>query len=309
MLHRAFVGVVFLILVAPSPGFRQDALSAQEIDIEAAKEEASQAIAKEIESYVAAFNAKDTAKLLSHWTSRGVHSNETTGAVSIGHEAMKKRFTELFAKFDDLKLEVKTDEIEFIGPSVAIEHGVATVTQASSGNQEKTEYSAVFVFRDDRWWLDRISDNLVLERQTHQEHLQQLDWAIGTWVNQTDGVTIEFECKWTQDNNHISRAYRVIEGDNVEHTGLQIIGWDAKNKNIRSWLFDSDGGFVEGTWKKDGDNWLITSKGILPDGGEGTAVNVVRVIDEDQIGYRKTKQVIDGVEIPDSEEIVIQRQK
>ena len=132
---------------------------------------------------------------------------------------------------------------------------------------------------------------------------------LGKWVHEADGTTIEFECKWTQDNNHISRAYRVIEDDSVVQTGLQVIGWDPKHKNIRSWLFDSEGGYVEGTWQKQNDSWLITTAGILPDGGTGTAIHVVRPIDENQFAFQKTNQVIDGVKIPDSEEIFINRQK
>lgn len=32
--------------------------------------------------------------------------------------------------------------------------------------------------------------------------------------------------------------------------GTQVIGWDPAAGTIRSWMFDSDGGFGEGTWSK-----------------------------------------------------------
>ena len=279
------------------------------MDIEAAKAEASNAIASQIESYVAAFNTHDAKKLVSHWSPRGVHSNQSTGKIEVGREALEKHYDELFQAVDNLKLEVTNEEIEFISPSVAIGHGMAAVTQTGTDKIERTEYSAVFVFRDDRWHIDRISDNLVISQNSHHDQLEQLQPLLGVWVHETDGTTIEFECKWTKDNNHISRAYRVIEDNNVEQTGLQIVGWDPKNKNIRSWLFDSEGGYAEGIWQKKNDNWLITTAGILPDGGTGTAVHIVRPIDENQFAFQKTKQVIDGVNVPDSDEIIVNRQK
>ncbi len=308
MLHRVFVIAVLLCCTAPD--FDQwQAAHGQEVDIEAAKAEASNAIASQIASYVAAFNAHDAKKLVSHWSPRGVHSNRSTGNIVVGREALEKRYDEMFKQVDNLKLEVANEEFEFISPSVAIGRGLATVTQTGSDKAERTEYSAVFVFRDDQWLIDRISDDLVLEQDTHRERLQELQPLLGKWAHEADSTTIEFECKWTQDEKHISRAYRVIEDENVTQTGLQIIGWDPHHKNIRSWLFDSEGGFVEGTWQKKGDRWLITTVGILPDGGTGTAIHVVRPIDENQFAFRKTNQVIDGVKVPDSEEIIIKRQQ
>jgi uncharacterized protein (TIGR02246 family) len=307
MLHRGFLIAVLFFGVAPHFGWWPMSLG-QEVDIEAAKAEASSAIANQIESYVAAFNAHDAKQLVSHWSPRGVHSNSSTGKIVVGREALEKHYDELFKAVDNLKLEIVNDEIEFISPSVAIGRGLATVSQTGTDRTEQTNYSAVFVFRDNRWLIDRISDDLVMEQDSHHEHLEVLEPLLGKWVNETAGTTIEFECKWTRDNNHISRAYRVVEEDNVTQTGLQIIGWDPRNKQIRSWLFDSEGGFVEGTWQNKDGSWLITTTGVLPDGGTGTAVHVVRPIDENHMAFRKTNQVIDGVKVPDSDETIIQRQ-
>lgn len=308
MLHLGFLVAVLFFSTVFNFHF-QSATLGQDVDIETAKTEASNAIAGEIDAYVAAYNAHNAKKLVSHWSPRGIHANESTGKIVIGRVALEKQYDELFRKVGDLKLEVVNKEIEFISPSVAIGRGVAKVTQAGSDKSEQTNYSAVFVFRDNQWLIDRISDELFMDQDSHHEHLEALEPLLGTWANETDGTTIEFECKWTKDNNHISRAYRVIEDNNVTQTGLQIIGWDPQHKSIRSWLFDSDGGFVEGNWQQKDGNWLISTNGILSDGGTGTAVHVVRPIDENQIGFRKTNQVIDGVQIPDSDEIIIQRQK
>ena len=39
--------------------------------------------------------------------------------------------------------------------------------------------------------------------------------------------------------------------------GTQVIGWDPAAGTIRSWMFDSDGGFGEGTWSKKDNSWIV----------------------------------------------------
>ena len=39
--------------------------------------------------------------------------------------------------------------------------------------------------------------------------------------------------------------------------GTQRIGWDPVAGQFRSWDFDSQGGYSEGLWSRDGDRWII----------------------------------------------------
>ena len=58
----------------------------------------------------------------------------------------------------------------------------------------------------------------------------------------------------------------------VKHQGKDVmtvnqrIGWDPAAKQIRSWEFDSEGGFGEGKWGGDGDRWVIKHTAIRPEG-------------------------------------------
>jgi hypothetical protein len=53
--------------------------------------------------------------------------------------------------------------------------------------------------------------------------------------------------------------------------GWQIIGWDPLEERIRSWTFDGEGGFGEGTWTREGDRWLLRETGVAPDGTRTSA--------------------------------------
>ena len=59
------------------------------------------------------------------------------------------------------------------------------------------------------------------------------------WIDAGDGFTISTSCNWTAKQNFISRTYTVDGEEGFLSSGLQIIGWDAKQRAIRSWLFDS----------------------------------------------------------------------
>ena len=49
-------------------------------------------------------------------------------------------------------------------------------------------------------------------------------------------------------------------------TVTQRIGWDPLTKQIKSWVFDSEGGYGDGLWTRKGNQWVIKSTGVLPDG-------------------------------------------
>ena len=65
---------------------------------------------------------------------------------------------------------------------------------------------------------------------------------IGSWVDKDDNATIQTDCEWTKNRNFMTRSFAVAIGDRVSMSGMQIVGWDPIAKQIRSWVFDSNGG-------------------------------------------------------------------
>jgi len=79
------------------------------------------------------------------------------------------------------------------------------------------------------------------------------------------------------------------------------------NKQIRSWNFEADGGFGEGVWTKDGDNWIVKTTSVVADGSKVTATNVVSPINVDTISVQSKDQTVDGKAIPDTTETKMKR--
>lgn len=254
--------------------------------------------------YVDAFNGKDAKKLASFWSPEAVYTNRLTGEEVIGREAISKQFVEIFESGGDAKLEVDIASIEFLTPNVAIEKGSATYV---SDAPQQIPYSAVYIKRDGKWLLDRVTDDPQPMVASHYEQLKDLEWMIGSWVDQADGVEIQTDCNWTKNRNFITRAFAVsVEGE-VDLSGMQIIGWDAGEKTIRSWTFDSDGGFAQAKWSKNGDAWYVIKKGKTADGKSVSSVNVITYLDDDSFKLKSVQRTLDGQLLPSVGEVMVVR--
>ena len=88
---------------------------------------------------------------------------------------------------------------------------------------------------------------------------------------------------------------------------MQVIAWDPAEKRIRSWTYDSRGGFGEESWSRSGDQWSIRKRFTLPDGGRASAVQVMTRVSDDAFRWKSVNRVIDGSLQPDADEMTIIR--
>ena len=97
--------------------------------------------------------------------------------------------------------------------------------------------------------------------------LKELDWLIGTWqaANKDRELTSTFE--WDENKTFIRGKFTVKEGGKVIESGTQIIGKDNAEGAIRSWVFQTDGGFGDGYWTREGPSGPSTSPGPRPTAG------------------------------------------
>jgi uncharacterized protein (TIGR02246 family) len=268
--------------------------------------ESEAAIRKAVEGYVVAFNKRDAKALAALWSPEAVYTNPLSGEEVVGRDAIEKQFIGVFAEVKEAKLEVTTLSINFVSPNVAIEQGTAKVIVPEE-TPELTQYTAVYVKRGEEWLLDRMTEEGVPNILSHYERLKDLEWMVGSWVDQDEESKVTTECSWTKNNNFLTRSFTVQVGDQIEMAGMQIIGWDPLEKKIRSWVFDSDGGFAEGSWKKQGNQWHIHQTGVLPDGRKSSSVNVITYIDDNTCTLQSVNRVVDGEILPNIDEVQISK--
>jgi uncharacterized protein (TIGR02246 family) len=258
------------------------------------------------EAYVKAFNSHDAEAVAGFWSPDAVYANRLTQERVVGREAIAAQFTSIFQATGDLKLDVRVESIQFVSPNVAVERGVAKFLSPQS-EPEASDYSAVYVRRDSKWLLDRVTDDPKPVVQSQYKHLNQLEWMIGSWVDEDDNARIATDCSWTKNKNFITRSFTVSIGDRIELSGMQIIGWDPAAKQIRSWTFDSDGGFSEGSWSKTGNRWYVRKKGTTADGRTAAAVNIITFVDDNAFKLQATQRTLAGELLPNIDEVLVVR--
>jgi uncharacterized protein (TIGR02246 family) len=264
------------------------------------------AIEKAVTSYTAAFNARDAKALAAHWSPDAVYINPLTGSQVEGREAIVKEFEAILSELKETKLAVDVESIQFISPGVAVENGVAKLISAD-GQPEESSYTAIHVKHNGKWLLDRVTEEDVPVVLSHYEQLKELEWMIGTWVDGDDQASIKTTCQWTRNKNFITRSFTVSIRDRIDMAGMQIIGWDPAAKQIRSWVFDSDGGFAEGRWTRNKKGWSIITTGTLADGGKASSVNVITRVDDDQFKWKSLNRTAGGELLPNIDEVVVVR--
>ncbi len=265
------------------------------------------AIRQAVESYVAAFNGADAKALAAMWSPEAVYTNPLSGVQVVGREAIEQQFAGIFAESKGAKLEAITHSIDFISPGVAVEDGSAKVMEADQVVEE-SDYTAVYVKRDGKWLLDRVTEEDVIQVPSHYEQLKDLEWMVGHWVDQDEAATVVTDCNWSRNENFLIRTFAVQVGDNIDMSGMQIIGWDPAAKQIRSWVFDSDGGFGMGTWSKKDNRWSVQKRGILPDGRRSSAVNIFTQLDDNAFTMQSVNRMVDGELLPNIDEVKVTKE-
>jgi hypothetical protein len=140
-----------------------------------------------------------------------------------------------------------------------------------------------------------------------EKPLDMLDWLVGDWVDENENVSVEFSCHFTKNGAFLVRSFSILNAKNVSMSGMQLIAWDAAKEAIRSWTYDSQGGFGEESWTQSGNRYTIRCKYTLPDGGTGSNIQVITFIDNDKFTWKSVSREIDGELQPDTDEIVLIR--
>jgi uncharacterized protein (TIGR02246 family) len=257
--------------------------------------------------YVESYNRRDSRTMGSMWSPEAVYIDDETGEKAVGHDAIAKQLDHEFAGADDAKLTIHIGSIDFVSPNVAVEKGTAEVTYGKRPT-EKSEYTAVHVRRDGKWLLDRVTEvDEPTPPPSNYEHLKELEWMIGSWIDKDDNATIQTDCEWTKNRNFMTRSFAVAIGDQVRTSGMQIVGWDPIAKQIRSWVFDSNGGYSDGKWKHKGNRWIVQQTGVLADGGKTTSTNIFTYVDKDAFTWQSIDRTIDREMQPNVDEVTIVR--
>jgi uncharacterized protein (TIGR02246 family) len=255
-----------------------------------------------LNAYVEAFNQGNAEAMAACWSEQGVLTSRGVGGEIKGREALQNEFAALLAEYPGLKMEVVLGPAQVISPSVVTQAGQTNLT-GPNDSRTGQEFDVVYVQVGDRWMIDRVTEMGQESVESPKSHLEPLNWLLGNWSQEGSDAGMTVNCRWTRNNSFMVRTFASGDG---EFSGFQLIGWDAAEERIRSWAFDSNGGFAEGSWRQKGDDlWVIDTKATLPDGALGAATTVFKRLDDDRISFQRSNQVVDGEILPNLDAVVL----
>jgi uncharacterized protein (TIGR02246 family) len=258
------------------------------------------ALRKEIEAYTAAYNKGDVAAIMAFWAQSAEYVDDD-GTVTRGKDAIAALFRTALADRKGKTLRVKVTSLRVLRPDLAMLDGT-TELRAPDGDMDTDAFASVWTKTGEKWQILSVrdlTDSDDDDSNASASQLRSLDWLVGDWVNQVKDTTITISCRKTEKKSFLLIDQVVqFKGDEVLSL-KQIIGWDPLRQDFRSWVFDSAGGFGEGEWTRQGNQWVVSAEGVRSDGRSASSTNTWRFIDDNAFEWTSTDREIDGQPDPD----------
>jgi uncharacterized protein (TIGR02246 family) len=253
-----------------------------------------------------AFANADAGGLAACWTLKGEFVGPT-GSSAEGRDAVEKLFKEAFTSHKQAKLLLHVQRFRLVNDGLALVDAVAEVKPALPTGG--TPLASFVIVKQDGRWLIESAREVTCHMPPQTNHLKDLQWLIGEWSSAASpaGVSLQTTYDWTASQAFLIRKFKVEGKGTFMHGGTEIIGWDPRSENIRSWVFDSDGGFGETTWVQDGSRWIIKYSGTLADGSAASATHVLARIDDNAATVESKDRTVNGAAQPDIPELKLKK--
>jgi hypothetical protein len=144
-------------------------------------------------------------------------------------------------------------------------------------------------------------------RPSNYEHLKGLEWMVGNWLDQGGQTSVRTSVRWSKNKNFLIREFTMRVAGRPMNSGTQRIGWDPQRRQIKSWVFDSEGSVTEGLWIQDGNRWVVRSTAVLRDGAKASATSVMTRLDHDTFTWQAMNRVSREENLPDVEPVTVVR--
>jgi uncharacterized protein (TIGR02246 family) len=263
-------------------------------------------IRSNVDTFVKAYNARD-AKTIAELFASDAQLVDEDGNSSHGRAGIEKVFAGIFADAPDGRIHVDVETLRFFGPTMAIETGRSKATSEPGDPPDLSRYTAVHVKTHDGKWQMAFVRDIEAPELPGYEQLQSLEWLVGDWVDESPDSVVKTSCKWSDNKNFLLQDAEIrMQGADTMHLS-QRIGWDPLTRQVKSWLFDSAGGYGESYWTHDGDHWVVKATAVRKDGTTGSMTNTYTPNGKDAYTWRTTDRIVGGEVLPPVEVRVVRK--
>ncbi len=267
------------------------------------------AIRKGIETVrVQAYNNADTHAMASFWSSEGEYVSPSGEEEAKGPEKIQEALAAFFAKNKGVRLKTTVSHVEILSPDRATATGIA-VYESPQESPEKAGFIATLHKEKGKWKLMRVEEDESASPSEAESHLKELSWLIGEWIDRDENASVDTVFQWTKNFSFITGSFTVAVKDRVDLEGTEVIGWDPVDKKLRSWIFDSSGGFGEGTWSHEGNRWVVKTRSVLRSGKKASSINIYTPVNSDTFTWQSVGREVGGELLPNIGEVTVVRKQ
>ena len=223
-----------------------------------------------------------------------------------GRDALRAGFEAAFQARPKAKISLAMESLRFVTNVVAFEDGVTVNYADGETPTTRSRYSVVHLKQDGRWRMKLVRE-LEEEPLSPYARLQELEWMLGEWIDEGADSVVVTSCKWDANKSFLLREFEVKTRGDVTLKGHQRVGWDAAAKQVRSWMFDDNGGFGEGVWTQVDDRWVIKSTGVRPDGLTASATQIVTSLGPGRMEWKMEGRLVGDEPLPPMTIVLVRR--
>ena len=271
-----------------------------------------EALAALVQSFAKAYDAGDAGAVAGLFAP-DARLVDDTGEVIDGRDAIRSRFAAGFQAAPGRAIELSVTSLRFLAADVALAMAEGQVRTSKEDEPSAIRSGITLARRDGRWEVAEVHDLPAAgeaEPDSNYDHLQELEWLVGDWVEEGKNSYVKTSWHWSENKNFLVGTFEMKgDGPDPALSGTQRIGWDPLARQIKSWTFDSNGGYGEGQWVRKGeDEWRVRASGVLRDGQMASATQALAHTGPDRASWSFTDRTAVGEALPDVPPIVIVRQ-
>jgi uncharacterized protein (TIGR02246 family) len=257
-------------------------------------------------SLVDAYQQHDAKAFAALFTANGEYVDENE-ALFHGREEIENEFAAFFKANPDTSILVQLEAARPIAPGVVKVPGGTSFRRTAADQPAKGRCSLVCVKEGEHWRIASLREVAQNDEASHHEQLRALEWMLGEWVSEGQRSEIHFSCHWDRHRNFLIRDFLIRTAEGTAISGTQRIGYDPVSDHLKTWIFDSDGGFSDGYFQREGANWVLHTSGITAGGQMAAGTEIFTPIDEHHIAWDSVDRFVGGTRIADSGKTTIVR--
>lgn len=261
------------------------------------------AILQSMDKLVVAFNTANLDQLVGSFVKDGELIDEQ-GNVYQGHDAIRELGKSFFEKYPGSKTIAEIDSVRSINDLVLVE-GFREINSKDDSSSSLFRFTAIWTKAENGHKLVSFREQSEGVMVSPHEALESLSWLVGDWMNEGTDARVKLSYAWSEDRNFILGEIQIAGEDKKLSKSTTRLAWDASEGVIRSWTFDSDGGFGESVWLQTDEGWAMVSAAVTPEGQKGSASVSVVQVDTNRFKLVGKKRVVGTFEEPDFEIVIV----